>query len=226
MGQPLPQRVARNLGSAVVLLGVSACAITPPTSVHQPMSVRPEARVSAPTAGSIYNANGRSLFEDRRARYVGDTIIVNLVERTSASKAANSAASRGSGVEAGITSLQGVPGKFLAPLSVGASTDSSFTGQGSAGANNTFNGTIAATVVDVYPNGNLLVSGEKKLAINTGDEFIRFSGVINPANVTSQNTVQSVQVADARIEYKGSGYIDEAQSMGWMQRFFNVILPF
>ena len=122
--------------------------------------------------------------------------------------------------------MQGVPGKFLAPLSVGAATDSSFNGQGSAAANNTFSGTIAATVIDVYPNGNLLVSGEKKLAINTGDEFIRFSGVINPANVTALNTVQSVQVADARIEYKGSGYIDEAQSMGWMQRFFNVILPF
>ncbi|MDQ8023756.1 MAG: flagellar basal body L-ring protein FlgH [Moraxellaceae bacterium] len=221
------ERMARNLGSCIVLLGVTACAITPPTSIHQPVSVRPaETRSATPAAGAIYNAGGRSLFEDRRARYVGDTIIVNLVERTSASKAANTAATRGSSMEAGITSLQGVPGKFLAPLQVGAGTDSSFNGQGSAAANNTFNGTIAATVIDVFPNGNLLVSGEKKLAINTGDEFIRFSGIVNPTNVTSMNTVQSVQVADARIEYKGSGYIDEAQSMGWMQRFFNLILPF
>jgi len=82
------------------------------------------------------------------------------------------------------------------------------------------------TVIDVYPNGNLLVSGEKRVAINQGDEFIRFSGVVNPMHVTSANAVNSTQVADARIEYKGSGYIDDAQQMGWLTRFFQVISPF
>ena len=82
------------------------------------------------------------------------------------------------------------------------------------------------TVIEVYPNGNLLVSGEKQVAINQGNEFIRFSGVINPNTVTSANTVQSTQVADARIEYKGSGYIDETNTMGWLQRFFVAVSPF
>ena len=88
------------------------------------------------------------------------------------------------------------------------------------------NGTITVTVIDVYPNGNLLVSGEKMVAINQGNEFIRFSGVINPNNVTAANTVQSTQVADARIEYRGSGFIDESNTMGWLQRFFVAIMPF
>ena len=74
--------------------------------------------------------------------------------------------------------------------------------------------------------GNLLVSGEKMVAINQGNEFIRFSGVINPNNVTAANTVQSTQVADARIEYRGSGFIDESNTMGWLQRFFVAIMPF
>jgi hypothetical protein len=72
----------------------------------------------------------------------------------------------------------------------------------------------------VLPNGNLLVSGEKQIAINQGNEFIRFSGIVNPVSVTGANTVQSTQVADARIEYRANGYIDETQQMGWLQRFF------
>ncbi|HNQ76552.1 MAG TPA: flagellar basal body L-ring protein FlgH, partial [Pseudothauera hydrothermalis] len=104
--------------------------------------------------------------------------------------------------------------------------ESDFSGSGAAAANNAFNGTITVTVIDVYPNGNLLVSGEKQIAINQGQEFIRFSGVINPNVVTAANTVQSTQVADARIEYKGSGFIDEHNTIGWLHRFFVAILPF
>ena len=81
-------------------------------------------------------------------------------------------------------------------------------------------------MIEVYPNGNLLVSGEKQVTINQGTEFIRFSGVVNPVNVTSTNTVSSTRVADARIEYRGNGYIDEAQTMGWLSRVFMTIFPF
>ena len=82
------------------------------------------------------------------------------------------------------------------------------------------------TVIDVYPNGNLLVSGEKQIAMSQGTEFIRFSGVVDPAHIRVGNTVRSTQVADARIEYRANGYIDEAQTMGWLGRFFNNVLPF
>ena len=82
------------------------------------------------------------------------------------------------------------------------------------------------TVIEALANGNLLVSGEKQMAINQGNEYIRFSGVVNPDTISPSNTVQSTQVADARIEYKGSGAIAEAQQMGWLQRFFTIISPF
>lgn len=211
-----------------LLSGCASIYSTPPTAVHQPMSVRPEARAqTVPANGAIYQvAQARPLFEDRRARHVGDTLTINLVERNTAQKASNASTSRGSSMSGGITSLNRVPLSGLAGLSAEAGMDSSFSGAGAATANNAFNGTITVTVIEVYPNGNLLVSGEKQLAINQGNEFIRFSGVINPNTVTTSNTVQSTQVADARIEYKGSGFIDESQRMGWLQRFFVALLPF
>ena len=82
------------------------------------------------------------------------------------------------------------------------------------------------TVIEVLPNGNLLVSGEKQIGINQGSEFVRFSGVVNPATISPANAVSSTQVADARLEYRGNGYIDEAQTMGWLARFFLTFLPF
>lgn len=216
------------LVAAAALSGCASIYSTPPTAVHQPMSARPEARAQAmPATGAIYQPGyGRPLFEDRRARHIGDTITINLVERNNAQKNANASAGRESSLTGGITASSKLPLGGLAGLNAEAGVTSDFTGTGAAAANNVFNGTITVTVIDVYPNGNLLVSGEKMVAINQGNEFIRFSGVINPNMVTAANTVQSTQVADARIEYRGSGFIDESNTMGWLQRFFVAILPF
>ncbi|MFA7606802.1 MAG: flagellar basal body L-ring protein FlgH [Rhodocyclaceae bacterium] len=217
------------IAASALLSGCASMYSTPPAVVHQPMSARPEIHAQKPVEanGAIYQvAQGRSLFEDRRARHIGDTITINLVENTSAQKASNANASRSSSMSGGITSLGKVPLATLAGLNAEAGMDAEFSGSGSTGANNTFRGTITVTVIEVLPNGNLLVSGEKQLAINQGNEFIRFSGVVNANHVTASNTVQSTQVADARIEYKGSGYIDEAQRMGWLQRFFVAFMPF
>jgi len=219
----------------VLVLLLSGCASiypTPPTSVHQPMSARPEMRPQAiPATGSIYQAGtGRPLFEDRRARNVGDIITINLVERNTAEKSANASATRGSSLSGGISltapNLLALQNAKLNGLDASISADSDFSGEGEAAANNVFSGTISVTVIEVFPNGNLLVSGEKQVAINQGNEYIRFSGVINPTTVSSSNTVQSTQVADARMEYRGSGFIDESNTMGWLQRFFVAILPF
>ena len=219
-----------SLGVAALALlsGCAAIQTTPPSAVHQPRSVRPEAMATAlPANGAIYQTvQARPLFEDRRARRIGDTITINLVERNTAQKSANANATRNGNMTAGIGPINRLPLTGLNGLELEAEAESDFNGKGAAAANNVFNGTITVTVIDVYPNGNLLVSGEKMVAINQGNEFIRFSGVINPNNVTTANTVQSTQVADARIEYRGSGFIDESNTMGWLQRFFVAIMPF
>lgn len=218
-----------RLGSmALGAFSLAACSMMPATTnVHQPMTARPAPAARADNAGAIYSASSRSLFEDRRARYVGDTLTINLVEKTKASKSSNAGTSRDSAMSVGSPNIAGLPLKsLLNKVSVDAKAGETFSGKGAAAANNDFTGTITVTVIEVLPNGNLIVSGEKQVSINQGDEFIRFSGAVNPLYVTTSNTVQSVQVADARVEYKARGYMDEAQTMGWLQRFFLNVLPF
>jgi flagellar L-ring protein precursor FlgH len=99
-------------------------------------------------------------------------------------------------------------------------------GKGSSRADNMFAGTLTTTVVDVLPNGNLRIAGDKQMAINRGSEHIRFSGVVDPRSISGNNTVLSTQVADARIEFRSKGTMDEVQHMGWLQRFFLNISPF
>ncbi|MBL8485915.1 MAG: flagellar basal body L-ring protein FlgH [Rhodocyclaceae bacterium] len=201
---------------------------TPPTAVHQPMTIRPETRTgSLYNNGAIYNvASARPLFEDRRARFIGDTITINITEKTQASKKSDTKAERTHSVDATIPTLVGVPFKGTQGLTVSADNSNIFAGKGENSSTNDFVSTITVTVIEVFPNGNLLVSGEKQIGLKEGEEFIRFSGVVNPNNITGANTVSSTQVADARIEYKANGFVDSAQVMGWLGRFFLSFLPF
>ena len=220
----------RNFAMIVTGLLLTGCMqFTPPTSVHQPLTARPPVPRTAPAAnGAIYQAgyNDRPLFEDRRARRVGDTLTIVINERTAASKKSNTNTARTSNNQFGVSALAGLPGKSFLGSNLNATSDFAFDGSGESASNNDFTGTIAVTVIDVLPNGNLMVSGEKQLGINQGSEFVRFSGVVNPLHLTSTNSVSSVQVADARVEYRANGVLDNTQTMGWLSRFFLNVLPF
>ncbi len=206
----------------------AACTTVPPTNVHQPMTARPAPRPdNFSNSGSIYQAGvSRTLFEDRRARYVGDTMTIAIAETTSASTKSNTKASRSTSISASAPTITGLPGKSFQGMGLSASGSNSLDGKGEAAANNVFTGTITVTVIEVLPNGNLLVSGEKQVSIGAGIEYIRLSGIVNPYFINSANTISSTNVADARIEYKESGVISEAQVMGWLARFFLSVLPF
>ncbi|WP_301102947.1 flagellar basal body L-ring protein FlgH [Propionivibrio sp.] len=214
----------------LVLAGglLGACTTVPPTNVHQPMTARPAPRTESLAAtGSIFQAGvSRTLFEDRRARYVGDTMHIAIAETTSASTKSNTKASRDTSISAAVPTITGLPGKPFQGMGLSATGSNSLDGKGEAAANNVFTGTITVTVIEVLPNGNLLVSGEKQVSIGAGTEFIRLSGIVNPYFINSANTISSGNVADARIEYKESGVISEAQVMGWLARFFLSVLPF
>ncbi|MCL2075724.1 MAG: flagellar basal body L-ring protein FlgH [Betaproteobacteria bacterium] len=214
---------------------LSGCSTTPPTSVHQPMTARPEYRqVPQAANGSIFqDASARPLFEDRRARFVGDTLTVNIVESNRASADSSSNINRSGSVSAGVDNLSIYPldkvgaVRRMGDLNVSASSSNEFSGGGDVRNNNVFQGRMTVTVIDVFPNGNLLVSGEKQVAIGSQQEFIRLSGVVNPRDVLAEtNSVDSSRIADARIEYKASGTMSEAQVMGWLARFFLSVLPF
>jgi flagellar L-ring protein precursor FlgH len=202
--------------------------------VHQPLSTRPAQPVplaTGPQNGAIFQpqyaayANYVPLFEDRRARNIGDTLTILINEKVSASKRATTAADRKGGMSFVVPEIQ-LGTKSYPGGSIKANSNNEFEGGGDSAANNVFTGAIAVTVIEVLPNGNLVVSGEKQIGINQGSEFIRLSGVVNPTFILAGNQVSSTTVADARLEYRGSGYIDEAQTMGWLARVFQSVMPF
>jgi flagellar L-ring protein precursor FlgH len=213
---------------ALLLLALTGCLTPPPTNVHQPMSARPpEAPPPRPSDGAIFHASNQlSLYETKRAREVGDILTVQINEKTNATKKGNSSASRQSDNSISVPNVFKLPGNYFQDMSLSTSSDQNFSGKGESNSSDSFTGTITVTVIEVLGNGNLLVSGEKQLGINQGTEYIRLSGVVDPATINYGNTVSSTQVADARIEYRGRGFVDEAQIMGWLARFFMTFLPF
>lgn len=222
-------KYANLIFSALLGVLLAGCVTTAPgTAVHQPMTARPEPLgVSGPTNGSIFNAaSARSLFEDRRARYIGDTITINIAEKTAAAKKSETKADRTHAQGMTMGAMLNLPLMPAQNPTMKADSNAAFEGSGENTSSNNFTGTLTVTVIEVYPNGNLLVSGEKQIGLKEGEEFVRFSGVVNPNTITASNTVQSTQVADARIEYKANGFLDTAQVMGWLGRFFLTFLPF
>lgn len=233
---PCSVRMLRRLPASLLLtFAISGCAYIP----QQPLVAGETTAMPAPAApttangaifqtGQAMNYGYQPMFEDRRPRNVGDTLTILLQENVSASKSSSSSASRDGSTDVAFDAtpslLAGLVGGGKADASISGNND--FAGKGGAAAKNTFSGTLTVTVRQVLQNGNLAVVGEKQIAINQGTEFIRFSGVVNPRTISSSNTVVSTQVADARIEYVGNGYINEAQQMGWMQRMFLNLSPF
>lgn len=173
-------------------------------------------------SGTIYQA-GRDMrvFEDRTARRVGDIVVIRLVENTAASKSATTSADKSS--EIGLTN----PTLFGAPFSVGGvnletslAGKRKLNGEGASDQSNSLTGDVSAVVVGVYPNGNLAIRGEKMLTLNQGEEVIQISGVIRPEDILSNNSILSSRVADAKITYAGNGVLADANTAGWLSRFF------
>jgi len=216
---------------------LGGCAISPSKKDADLVSVRPVSHEHQPTMdGSIYHDNTSvSLFEDIRARRVGDILTVVLAEKTDAKKEASTTTAKDTNVDLGNPTVMGAPLSFNSPgflpkrsLTLANSVDTAqkFNGTGDSTQSNSLTGNVTVTVVEVLANGNLVVRGEKTLRINQGDEYLRVSGVVRPADISSSNSVLSTQLADARIAYSGSGFVADANSMGWIARFVNSWWPF
>jgi flagellar L-ring protein precursor FlgH len=176
------------------------------------------------TDGAIFQAGQQmELFADLKARRVGDVLTITLNEATNASKSAvtktaktTSVANTGPTIFGKTITTHGVP-----ILNTSMSGADSFDGEGSSAQSNSIVGALTVTVVDVQPNGNLVVQGDKTLKLNQGDEFVHIAGVIRPADIATNNTVTSDKLADAHISYSGKGAVDSSNRMGWLARFFN-----
>jgi flagellar L-ring protein FlgH len=219
--------MTRALGMAALLLGLAGCGTTPTTIVQQPTTARPQAQpTQVASNGAIYQAAAyRPLFEDRRARHVGDVLTILINEKTQAAKQASSNASKSSEIDSSISAAAGLSLTTLQKLGVNAESSSQYNDKSALNSSNTFSGNVTVTVIEVLPNGNLIVAGEKQVALDKGTEFIRLSGVVQPDTIQAGNTVSSSKVADARIEYRTSANFDKAEMMSWMARFFLSFIP-
>ncbi|MFZ6862491.1 flagellar basal body L-ring protein FlgH [Undibacterium sp. Ji67W] len=219
------KKVTYLLVSLLSLL--TACSVAPPTIVHQPTSVLPQTtKPQRELNGAIFQtASYRPLYEDVKARMVGDVLTINLSEKTSAGKTSASSGSKTGAISYATPTIFGLPGTTAAQGGLKVTTGNKFGEAGAESSSNNFSGTITVTVIDVLANGNLLVSGEKQLAFDKGAEFVRFSGVVNPQTIAAGNAVSSTQVADARLEYRSTSHVDKAEANSMLTRFFLSFLP-
>jgi flagellar L-ring protein precursor FlgH len=224
------------IASLVSLMAISTllggCAAVDPVPVPPPRFAAvqpPEVNVPRGPTGSIYNAvQSDNMFGRGRNFQVGDVITVLLDERTQGSRSTSTNVSREAknnivppSVATRLGNIKGIP----TGLNLNESSNTS-TGTGTADQTATLSGSLAVSVVEVLPNGNLVVRGEKQLSLSEGSEVIQVSGVIRPADVSPNNTVLSRRLAHSQIAYRGSGDLAAASSPGWGTKLLNRVWPF
>ncbi|MEJ2764170.1 flagellar basal body L-ring protein FlgH [Photobacterium sp. MCCC 1A19761] len=189
-------------------------------------SIRPQEKPEhySTATGSLFDAAGaQDLYDDTKPRGIGDIVTVMLEEKTQAKKSASSDLDKSADLSMDPIVLGGKPLMIgERDLSYALSNANTFAGSSSADQSNSIQGSISVEVVEVLANGNLLVRGEKWLTLNTGDEYIRVSGTIRPDDISQENTIASTRIANARIQYSGTGDRQDVQEQGWLARFFNV----
>lgn len=185
------------------------------------------------SSGSIWQSSSASMTDDLKARRRGDIVTIVISENASASKEANTATSRNSAMSAGITNLVGIQknqevSKYLGDLKnlITAENASKFAGSGSTSRLEKLQATITARVVDVLPNGNLLIEGRRNVKVNDEDQEIILEGTVRARDIAPDNTINSIYIADAKITYSGRGIISDRQSPGWLMNIIEKIWPF
>ena len=184
-----------------------------------------EMKATKANNGAIYSTSSPGLFStDKRAHQVGDILTVQLNETFSSTKSVSSQSAKADsvGADVGPTGLM----KNFVGLGGSVTQTNSFKGSGSASQSNSLTGFISATVVKVYPNGNLEIKGQKRLRLTDGSEYIRLAGIVRPQDISATNTVSSNLIAEAQIEYVGSGTLSNESTPGWGSKFVRAISPF
>lgn len=198
--------------------------------VQGPTSVRPAYPVAnVENNGAIFRVSSAQLFEESTTHYVGDILKIEISESLTGSVKTNTTNSRDTSLKqvgpgAG-ASMSGLLASIF-NINATASGSDSFKGSGQTDNTNSMTGSLMVSIIEVLPNGNLVVAGEKRIGLNGSINTLRFSGVVRARDIRGGNVVSSSNVADARLEQVGGGTVAEANSPGWMQQFFRNILTF
>ncbi|MBS0507252.1 MAG: flagellar basal body L-ring protein FlgH [Proteobacteria bacterium] len=222
-------RLAATTALALLAGGCASINPSPPVDLlpttPPPVAATPRPQ-GAPTGSLFHAASYRPAFEDRRARLVGDIVTIQIVEKVTAKQNSTSSVDRNAETSASVSAFPFLDAGNLAKLGLGGKSKNAFSGKGGTESSNTFTGAITTTVVEVLPNGHLVVAGEKQIGVNENVDVLRFSGTVDPRSLQPGSVVASTQVANARVQSRGRGAQSEAQAMGWLSRAFNSVAPF
>lgn len=245
-------RITHKIVTIISLTVISACAGTQPQTQNVAPVTMPALQVRTfekdlakrdpESLSGLYNEMGsRDIYQDLRAYKVGDLVTVNIVETSSASKSASTQTGKTSSVNAGIDNLLGWEGRLKNLTSfgksdvrnaynnssmLGGSLVNSFNGTGSTSRGDSMTASITARVIDVRPNGNLVIQGTRQIVVNSETQVIVLSGLIRAADISPDNTILSSYIGDAKIEYLGTGAISDKQRPGWLTRAVDHVWPF
>lgn len=232
IGTGVPARSFRAILALGCALAAAACA-TPKLPPPPPRYVQEQAtQPQAATANSLWR-DGAGLFEDPRARRVNDLVTINVIENITAAGKADTSASRDSSLDAGVNDLFNFPlgarinnGRFvLTPTAKGFMKDD-FKGSGATTREGKLVGTITAKVVEILPNGNLVLESRKEITVNNEKQILVFQGMARPEDIAMDNSIMSDKVADSRVFFVGDGVLQDKQRPGWLVRLLDKIWPF
>jgi flagellar L-ring protein FlgH len=225
----------------ITVLYVTGCAgrapVQPPQPAPQPLAVAysKPAPPSEPAEGSLWDDRGdlSLMFINTKARLVGDILTIRIVETSNAANKASTKTGRSSSLSAGMSGFFNAEKSFppdqpfFNPFSrVSGSIDSEFDGSGSTVRSGALNAFMTARIVDILPNGNLVIEGNREVRVNHENQIITLTGLVRPRDISADNVVQSTYIADARIAYSGTGIVNDRQKPGWFTRIMDVVWPF
>jgi flagellar L-ring protein FlgH len=222
------QRELRFLAAAAAA-ALSGCVTLAPARVDvantTPLLPTP-APVPVVNNGAIFQAaQYRPLFEDHRARLVGDTLTVNIVEKVTATQSSKSTIDKAGTLNGSVTAMPILGTKAFGKATASGTSSNTFEGSGATENTNDFSGTITVTVTGVLANGHLQIAGEKQIGVNSNVDVLRFSGQVDPRSIQPGNSVQSTQIANVRVEHRGRGATADANAIGWLSRVFLSVMP-
>lgn len=188
----------------------------------------------AGSPGSLWTGSLPPLISDRKGRTVGDIVTVAIFEKASASKEASTSTSRDSTMDAGITNLLGLE-KYLGTLGnsaisntslVSAAAANDFSGSGKTSRAEDLVASLTTQIVQIYPNGNLRIAGNKTVTVNNEMQIVKLSGIVRETDISPSNVIDSKNILNARISYSGQGVISDKQKPGWLVRSLDAVWPF
>ncbi len=238
----LPGRQLRGLllAGAFCGLALTGCSLMtkPDAILSEPIPV-PVHRTAPPVThaspGSIWpGANSHNmLFTDKKAGYVNDIVTIIVEESAAGANKGTINASRDGKSEFGVSALLGIESSILQKnanmgeaISVGGTSSNTMKGTGDTSRGGSLQARITARVVKVYENGNLYIEGRRMLTVNAEDQYLVLTGIIRPEDITSDNTISSKYIAEAKIVYTGRGVVDEKMRPGWLSRAMDYVWPF